>query len=116
MSSLADLGVVVVIVVALFLVFFGFSIPSFFAILPFFYVSVFLIVSASLFINQGIRCITDDGSFSPAMDKPEQALDYVHEAVEACGLTLGSDIHIIINCAATDYYDHVSGYRYTCVI
>ncbi|XP_073239427.1 enolase 4-like isoform X2 [Porites lutea] len=55
--------------------------------------------------GQSARCITDDGSYSPSMDKPEQALDFVQEAVSSCGYSLGTDIHIALNCAASEFYD-----------
>lgn len=51
------------------------------------------------------RCVTDDGSYSPSMDKPEQALDFVQDAVSLCGYSLGTDVHIALNCAASEIYD-----------
>lgn len=51
------------------------------------------------------RCVTDDGSYSPSMDKPEQALDFVQDAVSSCGYSLGTDVHIALNCAASEIYD-----------
>jgi len=51
------------------------------------------------------RCVTDDGSYSPSMDKPEQVLDFVQDAVSTCGYSLGTDIHIALNCAASEFYD-----------
>ena len=41
------------------------------------------------------------------MDKPEQALDFVQEAVSSCGYSLGTDIHIALNCVASEFYDQV---------
>lgn len=51
------------------------------------------------------RCVTDNGSYSPSMDKPEQALDFVQDAVSTCGYSLGTDVHIALNCAASEIYD-----------
>lgn len=51
------------------------------------------------------RCTTDDGSYSPSMDKPEQALDFVQDAVSSCGYSLGTDVQIALNCAASEFYD-----------
>ena len=42
------------------------------------------------------------------MDKLEQALDFVQDAVSSCGYSLGIDIHIALNCAASEFYDQVS--------
>ena len=41
------------------------------------------------------------------MDKPEQALDFVQDAVSSCSYSLGTDIHIALNCAASEFYDQV---------
>ena len=51
--------------------------------------------------------MTEDGAYSPVLDKPEQALDYVQDAVAASGYSLGSDVHLVLSCAATDFYDQV---------
>ena len=42
------------------------------------------------------------------MDKPEQALDFVQDAVSSCGYGLGTDVQIALNCAASEFYDQVS--------
>ena len=42
------------------------------------------------------------------MDKPEQALDFVQDAVSSCGYSLGNDVQIALNCAASEFYDQVS--------
>ena len=60
------------------------------------------------------RCLTDDGSYSPSMDKPEQALDFVQDAVSSCGYNLGTDIHIVLNCAASEFYDQVGSVNLAC--
>ena len=53
------------------------------------------------------RCITDDGSYTPSMDKPEQALDFVQDVLSACGYNPGTDVQIALNCAASEFYDQV---------
>ena len=63
---------------------------------------------ASFVFQPAGRCVSDDGSYSPSMDKPEQALDFVQDAVSACGYSLGTDIHIALNCAASEFYDQVN--------
>ena len=60
-----------------------------------------------IFLHPSGRCVTDDGSYSPSMDKPEQALDFVQDAVSSCGYSLGTDVHIALNCAASEIYDQV---------
>lgn len=51
------------------------------------------------------RCVTTDGSFSPSVDKYELLMDLVQDAVAAGGLSLGTDLHIALNCAASEFYD-----------
>ena len=41
------------------------------------------------------------------MDKPEQALDFVQDVVSTCGYSLGADVHIALNCSASEFYDQV---------
>ena len=41
------------------------------------------------------------------MDKPEQALDFVQDAISTCGYSLGTDVQIALNCAASEFYDQV---------
>ena len=45
------------------------------------------------------------------MDKPEQALEFVQDAVSSCGYSLGTDVQIALNCAASEFYDQVSQIR-----
>ena len=52
--------------------------------------------------------MTADGSYSPSLDKPELALDLVQDAVSACGYSLGVDVHLALNCAASEFYDQAS--------
>lgn len=42
------------------------------------------------------------------MDKPEQALDFVQDAVSSCGYSMGTDVQIALNCAASEFYDQAS--------
>lgn len=58
-------------------------------------------------LQTSARCVTQDGSYSPVLDKPDTALDLVQDAVIGCGYTLGTDVDIILNCAASDFYDQV---------
>ena len=54
------------------------------------------------------RCVTTDGSFSPSVDKYELLMDLVQDAVAAGGFSLGTDLHIALNCAASEFYDQAS--------
>ena len=53
--------------------------------------------------------ISDHGSPSPLMDKPEQLLDAVLECASLVGdLNLGEDFFLVLHCASHEYYDAVS--------
>ena len=64
--------------------------------------------SLSFVFQPSGRCVTADGSFSPPVDKYELLMDLVQDAVGACGYNLGSDVHIALNCAASEFYDQAS--------
>ena len=50
------------------------------------------------------------GNGAPAVsyERPEQPLDLITEACTNIGLTLGTEIHLAVNCAAPDLMDYVS--------
>ncbi|URD61316.1 phosphopyruvate hydratase [Sphingomonas sp. KRR8] len=48
--------------------------------------------------------VGDEGGFAPAIESPRQALDYIGEATHAAGYTLGSDVLIALDCAATEFF------------
>jgi len=44
----------------------------------------------------------------PQLDKPEQGLDLLQEAITSLGLNAAVDFHLAINCAAHEAFDFVS--------
>ncbi len=54
----------------------------------------------------------DEGGFAPSLGSNREALDLIAKAVEKAGLTLGRDIALALDVAATEFYDEASG-RYT---
>jgi enolase len=54
----------------------------------------------------------DEGGFAPNLDSNRAALDLIARAVEQAGLSLGSDIVLALDVAATEFYDADAG-RYT---
>src|SRR6202000_1051949 len=46
----------------------------------------------------------DEGGFAPNLDSNRAALDLIGEAVEKAGLTLGRDIALALDVAATEFY------------
>jgi enolase len=47
----------------------------------------------------------DEGGFAPDLDSNRAALDLIGEAVSAAGLTLGSDIALAMDVAASEFHD-----------
>jgi enolase len=47
----------------------------------------------------------DEGGFAPNLDSNRAALDLIAEAVSAAGLTLGTDIALAMDVAASEFYD-----------
>ena len=48
----------------------------------------------------------DEGGFAPNLDSNRAALDLIGEAVAAAGLTLGTDIALAMDVAASEFFDH----------
>jgi enolase len=50
----------------------------------------------------------DEGGFAPNLDSNRAALDLIAEAVSAAGLTLGTDIALAMDVAASEFFDNGS--------
>jgi len=48
--------------------------------------------------------VGDEGGFAPAVNSTEQAVDAVAAAVEAAGYSLGKDVVLALDAAATEFY------------
>ncbi|XP_072022887.1 enolase 4-like [Amphiura filiformis] len=68
---------------------------------------VFNQVGKMLTAKQGVSAnfVNDMGGYCPTVDKPEQLLDTVQEAITNVGLTAGEDVFFGINCAAHEIFD-----------
>ena len=53
----------------------------------------------------------DEGGFAPTLETNRAALDLIAEAVEAAGLSLGTDIGLALDVAATEFHSD-EGYRF----
>ena len=49
--------------------------------------------------------VGDEGGFAPSLKSNVQALDLVLEAVGAAGLKAGSDVHLALDVAASEFWD-----------
>ncbi len=48
--------------------------------------------------------IGDEGGFAPALSTARAALDFILKAIEKAGYKPGHDIHLALDCAATEYF------------
>ncbi|MEM6656910.1 MAG: phosphopyruvate hydratase [Pseudomonadota bacterium] len=48
--------------------------------------------------------VGDEGGFAPNIASTREALDFILQAVEKAGYKPGADIHLALDCAATEYY------------
>jgi enolase len=48
--------------------------------------------------------VGDEGGFAPAVQSSREALDYIEKAVSAAGYTLGEDVVLAVDCAASEYF------------
>ncbi len=53
--------------------------------------------------------VGDEGGFAPNLESNEAALKAIQEAVEAAGYTLGTDITLAMDCAASEFYNKEQG-------
>ncbi len=49
--------------------------------------------------------VGDEGGFAPALKSSAEALDFIQKAVDRAGYTLGDDICLALDCAATEFYE-----------
>ncbi|MFD1510616.1 phosphopyruvate hydratase [Lacimonas salitolerans] len=48
--------------------------------------------------------VGDEGGFAPNLSGTRDALDFILRAIEKAGYTPGQDIHLALDCAATEYF------------
>ncbi len=48
--------------------------------------------------------VGDEGGFAPNLASAEAALDFVMEAIASAGFKAGKDIHLALDCAATEFF------------
>ena len=49
--------------------------------------------------------VGDEGGFAPNIASARDALDFIGQAVDRAGYTLGEDVLIALDCAATEFFD-----------
>ncbi len=48
--------------------------------------------------------VGDEGGFAPAVQSSREALDYIEKAVSGAGYSLGKDVLLALDCAASEYF------------
>ena len=48
--------------------------------------------------------VGDEGGFAPALNSTREALDFILRAIEKAGYRPGDEIHLALDCAATEYF------------
>ncbi|MDT8856294.1 phosphopyruvate hydratase [Paracoccaceae bacterium Fryx2] len=48
--------------------------------------------------------VGDEGGFAPNLNSAREALDFILKSIEKAGFRPGEDIHLALDCAATEYY------------
>ncbi|MEQ8314123.1 MAG: phosphopyruvate hydratase [Gammaproteobacteria bacterium] len=60
----------------------------------------------SVLNKQGLStAVGDEGGFAPDLPSNAAALDAIIQAVEIAGFTMGKDIHLALDCAASEFYE-----------
>jgi len=49
--------------------------------------------------------VGDEGGFAPAISNSREALDYIEKAIGAAGYSLGKDVLLGLDCAASEYFN-----------
>ena len=63
--------------------------------------------------KQGLATgLGDEGGFAPDVAGTKAALDLIPSAIEATGLTPGSDVALALDVAATEFFTDGTGYRF----
>ncbi|BBZ30061.1 enolase [Mycolicibacterium madagascariense] len=67
----------------------------------------------SVLKKQGLATgLGDEGGFAPDIAGTRAALDLISSAIEATGLTLGADVALALDVAATEFYTEGKGYAF----
>jgi len=67
----------------------------------------------SVLKKQGLATgLGDEGGFAPDLPGTKAALDLIGTAIEAAGLTIGTDVALALDVAATEFYTDGTGYAF----
>lgn len=67
----------------------------------------------ALLKSQGLStAVGDEGGFAPTLEKDEQALELITDAIEKAGCRAGKDVFICLDVAAGEWNDGNNGYKF----
>ena len=58
-----------------------------------------------LLSKQYLTAVGDEGGFAPSLKSNEEAIKLIIESIEASNLKPGKDVHIALDCAASEFFD-----------
>ncbi|XP_076022171.1 enolase 4 [Genypterus blacodes] len=67
------------------------------------------IMNSSSKAGAGSTILSATGAPVASFDRPEQPLDLIAEACHSLGLVLGAEVHLALNCAASELMDYTKG-------
>jgi len=70
---------------------------------------IFHALKASLKEKGLTVAVGDEGGFAPRLGSNEEALQYVTRAIEKAGYAPGKDVHVALDCAASEFFDKKTG-------
>ena len=53
--------------------------------------------------------VGDEGGFAPLLETPEEALGFIEKAIVKAGYTVGTDVFLALDAAASEFYDKETG-------
>jgi enolase len=65
---------------------------------------IFHALKSALHADGLSTAVGDEGGFAPAIQSSREALDYIEKAVSAGGYSLGEDVLLALDCAASEYF------------
>jgi enolase len=66
---------------------------------------IFACLKAGLSKKGLTTAVGDEGGFAPRLNSNEEALVEISAAIEAAGYKVGKDVHLALDCAASEFFD-----------
>jgi enolase len=70
---------------------------------------VFHALKAALKAKGLTTAVGDEGGFAPRLGANEEAIQFIMKAIESAGYTPGKDVHLALDCAASEFFDKKKG-------